>query len=317
MIAEDTTATPIDGHSDSPREVIRHKPPRSAWRLAALGGAIVAGFFIWAYWTTIAGLAGEWDRQPDYSHGYLVVPAALFFLWARRERFPGFKSTLSWPGLVLIAISIAMRYYSARFYFEAIDGWSIMIWAAGVVWLLCGWKVLCWSLPSIAFLFFMVPLPFRVERWMSLPLQGAATKLSCWGLQLLGQPALAQGHTILLGDFTLEVEQACSGLRIFVGIVALAFAYMAVAPRAWLEKAVILLCIVPIALISNASRIITTGLLYQLASADAAKQFSHDAAGWMMIVLSAGLFGLLLLYVKRLVREVELVDVGAIVRKEE
>ena len=98
-----------------------------------------------------------------------------------------------------------------------------------------------WSLPSIAFLWFMVPLPFRVERWLSLPLQGAATKLSCWILQALGQPALAEGHVILLGDNRLEVEQACSGLRIFVGIVALAFAYAILMRRQWWEKALLLL----------------------------------------------------------------------------
>lgn len=95
-----------------------------------------------------------------------------------------------------------------------------------MVWFLSGANVLWWSLPSIVFLWFMVPLPYGMERWLSLPLQRVATELSCWVLHCLGQPALAEGNTILLNDFQLEVEQACSGLRIFVGIMALAFVYL-------------------------------------------------------------------------------------------
>lgn len=94
---------------------------------------------------------------------------------------------------------------------DAIDGWSILFWVAGVVWLLGGWRVLRWRLPSVVFLWFMIPLPFRAEGLLSLPLQGIATKLSCWTLHTLGQLALAEGNAIRINDFPLEVAQACSG----------------------------------------------------------------------------------------------------------
>ncbi len=288
-------------------------------------GLVLAAAFAWAYWPTLVSLVGAWNREPDYSHGFFVAPLAVYFLWARRDRYPGsarhaerdeYIAGPAWLGLLLVAASVAVRVYGAHFYLDALDGWSILLWVAGVVWLLGGWKVMWWAAPSIAFLWFMVPLPFRVERWLSLPLQGAATKLSCWILQALGQPALAEGHTIILGQNQLEVEQACSGLRIFVGIVALAFAYAIVMRRAWWEKALLLLSAVPIALLANAARIVSTGLLYQYVSGEAAKKFSHDAAGWVMILFAAGLFGLVLLYLSRLVREVELVGVGDVVRRQ-
>jgi len=282
----------------------------------ALGGLVVAGAFVWAYWPTLVSLVAAWNREPDYSHGFFVAPLAAYFLWVRRDRFPGIAGGLSWLGLGLVAAGVAARAFGAHFYLEAIDGWSIMLWVGGVVWFFGGWRVLWWSAPSIVFLWFMVPLPFRMERWLSLPLQGAATKLSCWILQALGQPALAEGHVIFLGDYRLEIEQACSGLRIFVGIVALAFAYVIITRRTWWEKALLLLSAVPIALLANAARIVATGLLYQFVSGEAAKQFSHDGAGWVMIVFAAGLFGLVLWYLCSLVREVELIEVGDAVRRE-
>ena len=288
-------------------------------------GLVLAATFVWAYWPTLVNLVAAWNREPDYSHGFFVVPLALYFLWARRDRYPGRRSESAtaeaeslpaWLGLALVAVSVGVRAIGAHYYLDALDGWSIMFWVAGVVWLLGGWRLTCWAAPSIVFLWFMVPLPFRCERWLSLPLQGIATKLSCWILQALGQPALPEGHTIILGNNQLEIEQACSGLRIFVGIVALAFAFAIVTRRAWWEKALLLLSAIPVALLANAVRIVATGLLFQYMSDNAARKFSHDAAGWVMILFAAGLFGLVLLYMSRLVREVEWVAVSDVVRRQ-
>jgi exosortase len=202
------------------------------------------------------------------------------------------------------------------FFLGAIDAWSMLLWIAGVIWFFWGARVFWWSLPAVAFLWFMVPLPWRAERWLSLPLQTVATKISCWGLQCLGQPALAEGHTILLNTAHLEVEQACSGLRVFMGITALACAYLAIVRQTWWERAILLASVVPVALAANAARIVATGLFYRYTSDETAKRFSHDAAGWAMIVVAAGLFALVLLYLKHLFRPVEPVEIGDVLRRE-
>lgn len=281
-------------------------------RLVAGSLVIVAG--IYAYWPTLMDMVRAWEREPDYSHGYLVLPASLFFLWTRRKSRPAAQAPGWIIGLSLVAISLAIRLFAAVYYFESIDGWSMLLWLAGVVALLFGNGVLRWALPSIAFLVFMVPLPFRIEGMLSLPLQRIATKASCWTLQLLGQPAISEGNTILMGDHRLEVEQACSGLRLFVSISALAFAYLVLVKRTWWEKALLLISVVPIAIVANAARIVATGLLYEYASSDAAKKFSHDFAGWAMIPLAAGLFGFVLWYLSKLFREQEQLKLSEVVR---
>jgi exosortase/archaeosortase family protein len=101
-----------------------------------------------------------------------------------------------------------------------------------------------------------------------------------------------------------------------MGIVALAFAYVAIVRRPWWEKAVLLASVVPIALVANATRVVITGLLYQYVSGEAGQKFTHDAAGWVMILFAAGLFALVLWYLGKLVREVEVVEVDSVVRRE-
>ena len=300
---------------------VTNKPPEQPlaatdinWPRWVAGAVLVAAAFVWAYWPTIGRLVRAWEEQPDYSHGYLVVPVAVWFLWTRRESFPSFASRFAWAGLLIVALSIAMRYAGALVYLDAVDAWSMLLWVAGMAWFLGGWNLLRWSAPSIAFLWFMIPLPFRVERWLSLPLQSVATKISCWSLQCLGQPALSEGHTILLGEHHLEVEEACSGLRIFVGIAALAFAYLVLVRRTWWEKLLLVASILPIALIANATRIVMTGLLFQYTTGELAHRFSHDFSGWAMIPFAAFLFAAFLWYLGKLVREVEPLDVRAALR---
>ena len=274
---------------------------------------IIGPLFMWAYWPTLLELVEAWDKLPDNSHGYLVAPIALLFLWVRRDRFPTKIGSARWLGVLLIVASLGVRYMGAMYYLGSVDGWSMMVWVAGVVLLLGGHRVLIWAAPSIIFLAFMIPLPYSAERMFSLPLQKVATLISCWTLQFLGQPAIAQGNTIILGQHHLEVAQACCGLRIFMGIFALAFAYLVIVRCPWWQKLLLALSTVPIALIANATRIVVTGLLYQLVSGDAAQHFSHDMAGWVMIPFAALLFALVLWFLHNTVQEVEVLDVRSLI----
>lgn len=278
-------------------------------------GCLALAVGAWAYLPTLKEIVTAWEREPDYSHGYIVVPMAMFFLWFQRKTFPGVcDDGWLWGGL-LVLVSVSLRVLAGTYFIETVDAWSMLLWLAGCVAILFGWPVLRWSGTSIAFLIFMIPLPFRAEGMLSLPLQRIATKISCLGLQVLGQPAIAEGNTILVGDHQLEVAQACSGLRLFVSILALAFAYLMLVRRAWWEKLLLLASVIPIAIIANSTRIIATGLLYEFVSSDAAKHFSHDFAGWAMIPFAALLFWLVLWYLAKLFQEHEQIGVENLVRR--
>jgi exosortase len=251
---------------------------------------------VWSYWPTLSETVSTWDREPDYSHGFLVAPIAIAFLWLRRREFPvGSLRGSNW-GWLLLGLALVVRIAASLVYIEAVDGWTIPLWLGGVVLLFGGWPVLKWCGPSLAFLWFMFPIPYAAERFLSQPLQRTATWMSTTALQMLGQPAIAEGNVIILGDHTLEVEQACSGLRIFVGIFALAFAYVLFARKTWWENVLLLLSAVPIALVANSTRIVATALLQQYVSSDASKQFTHDFSGWVMIPLAAAMFYVLVVF---------------------
>ena len=231
-----------------------------------------------------------WETQPDYSHGYLVIPIAMGFLWTRRSTFPLASIQPSLWGAGLLLLATVLRVFAGLYYLLPLDGWTLPLTIAGVVCLLYGRAVLWWSLPAIVFLWFMIPIPYSAERWLSVPLQSIATTLSTAFLVFLGQPAIAEGNVLLLGDHRLFVEEACSGMRIFFGIFALAFAFVLFSRWSWWQKGLVLCAVLPVAIAANVTRIVVTGLLYQWVSTTAGQRFSHDLAGYVVIPFAALIF---------------------------
>lgn len=276
------------------------------------GGALLLAAFVWSYAPTLASLFQTWSNQPDYSHGFFVLPLAVFFLWLRKDRMP-FDQPMkpSYMAIGLLVFALALRLAGVLLYIAPLDALTIPIWLAGSIWLLCGWRWMLWTAPVVGFLFFMAPLPYSIESQLSFPLQNLATNVSAWMLQVVGQPAITNGNVIVLNGNQLYVEEACSGLRMFLGITALAAAYCIVMRRPWWEKAIVVVSVLPIAVIANSLRIAGTGLCYEYFGEETSKKLIHDMAGFFVIFVAAAMMGALVWYLKKIFVEVESVEVGA------
>lgn len=243
----------------------------------------------WSYWPAITDMASRWSQDPRYSHGYLVVPFALYLLWARR---PGSVDLSPMPivGLVLIALGAGLRLVGVRFFFNWFEYVSLIPTLVGVGLLFTGWRSLRWTLPPILFLVFMMPLPYRAENALGAPLQRIASTSSTYLLQTVGLPAFAEGNIIHLNEYRIGVVDACNGLGMMFTFLGFAVAAVLLVRRNWYETALILLSAVPIAVIANVTRITATGILYQYAGDKSAQVFYHDLAGWLMMPLALAIF---------------------------
>ncbi len=192
-------------------------------------------------------------------------------------------------GLILLTAGISLRLFGSCYYYVWLEPISIVPSVAGLVLLIGGSGAWKWAWPSVLFLSFMVPLPYRVDTALAGPLQRLATVVSTFLMQVIGLPALAEGNTILVNDHTLGIVEACSGLRMLVVFFALSTAVVMVIQRPWLDKLIVLMSSIPIALFCNVIRILVTGILFEATSSEWAHAFFHDAAGWMMMLLALAL----------------------------
>jgi exosortase len=275
--------------------LIRHRT-----LLISLG---LGGLLLWAYWSTLAGVVDRWSCA-QYSHGYLVPLFAVVLLWLLRGQIAGETLQPAWWGLGLLVLGGAMHLAGAYYYAEYVEMLSLLPCLAGLSLCVGGWPALKWSLPSIGYLFFMLPLPYRVEMMLGGPLRQIAVTASTYILQTLGLPAVAEGNVILLEEARIGVAEACSGLSMLLTFFALSTGLALVTKRCRVDKIVLVFSALPIALIANLARIVVTAILAETVGARAANVLFHDLAGWFMMPLALGMLAVELALLSKLFTEV-------------
>ncbi|GJL55434.1 MAG: exosortase [Nitrospirales bacterium] len=244
----------------------------------------IIGLLLLLYWDITSALIGDWYNDPDYSHGFLVPFLSLFFVWERWDDIKKTNIQPSWWGIGLLGFGLTMLVIGlvgAELYTQRCSFIAVL---SGLVLLVFGWKIM-WivSLP-LAFLIFMVPLPAIVVNTIAFPLQLFAAKTATFCLFSLGIPVLREGNLIALAGTTLEVAEACSGLRSLLSLLALGTVYGYFSQTViWKRWALVFLSI-PIAIIANAVRVSGTGILAHYWGVEAAEGFYHTFEGWIVFI---------------------------------
>jgi exosortase len=258
--------------------------PRSLWLLAPL--ALCSLALAWTFWPTLAELAYTWNTNQQYGHGWLVPIFAAYLLYHRRDKLNVDAMQANFLGLVLLAAGLGMRLTSTYLFFHSFEQLSLIPAVAGLTLLFGGWAAMRWAWPSLLFLLFMIPLPFSIATALAGPLQSLATVSATFIMQTMGLPAISEGNIILLNEHQIGIVEACSGLRMLVVFFALSTGVVLISNRHWIDRTIIFLSAVPIALLSNLIRITATGILYSMGMGEMANHFFHDIAGWVMMPLA-------------------------------
>jgi len=249
----------------------------------ALIGLLV--FTAVVFWDAIVVLVQRWSSDPDYHHGFLVPLFAGYLLWRRREMIQGKSIVVSWSALIAglgcFLVAAAIRAGSVLYYIRILDPAALVPTFLGVLLVTTGWRGFRWGWPAGVFLVFMLPMPGAVATLLSHPLQRAATLASTFVLQTIGIPCLAEGNVIQLQGGSLEVVQACSGLKMMSLFFAVCVGAAFVMDRPLLDRILVAISAPPIALIANILRISLTGILHELGVSSA--NLDHELSGWLMM----------------------------------
>ena len=248
--------------------------------------AAIAAAAVWLYWGVAPRLVRQWANDDDYTHGFLILPLALYFVWNDRERLARLPIRPSVLGAGVLAIGLAMLLLGTAGAELFLQRSSIIALVAGLVWLILGMPWLKALAFPIAFLLFMVPLPAIVMNAIAFPLQLFAAQTATFCLQAAGIPVLREGNVIALADTTLEVAEACSGIRSLQALLALGAVYGYFTQRSAWKRWALLLLSIPIAIAANALRVSGTGFLAHYFGSEMAQGFYHSFAGWIVFVVA-------------------------------
>lgn len=260
-----------------------------------LGGAALAAaaaLFVGLYTRVFVDLAGVWTADANYSHAPLMLPVIGYLLWTRRAALAAEPLRPGNSGLVLIVASLLVFLLGTagvEFFLMRVSAVGVI---AGAIVFVAGWRWLRLLLFPLSLTGLMIPIPPVLFYQAAFPLQLLATKFGVLSLRLLDIPVLREGNVITLAHTTLEVTEACSGIRSLVSLFALAVLYGYFTDGRPLQTTAVALSSIPIAIVANGLRVAGTGIAAHYIGPAAATGFFHSFSGWLVFMTS---FGLLLL----------------------
>jgi exosortase len=252
--------------------------------LAGLGLVLVG--FVLLYWNVLTKLIHDWGNDDNYSHGFLIVPIALYLAWERRDQLRAAPLNPSGFGLVVIAGSILVLLAGILGSELFLTRISIVGTVVGILLFTGGWERLRVLAFPVAFLLLMIPLPAIIFNQIAFPLQLLASQAGEATLRAAEIPVLREGNILVLANVTLEVAEACSGIRSLISLLTLGivFGYFTDS-RAWV-RILIAASTVPVAIIANAARVAGTGIAAHRFGSAAADGFFHEFSGWVVFAVA-------------------------------
>ena len=248
-----------------------------------LAGALAASFAV-LYGPVLAKLAYDWSINENYSHGFLSPPLAAYLIWERRDRLRRTPRSPSNFGIALVIAStcvLLVGRLGAELFLTRMAMLGTLV--GGVLYIL-GWRHLRLLGFPLAILLLMIPLPAIVFNQIVFPLQLLASRFGGAVVAAAGIPVLREGNVIVLANTTLEVAEACSGIRSLVSLLTLAIVYGYFSDRRAGVRVAIALSAVPVAIVANGFRVAGTGIAAHFYGAAAAEGFFHAFSGWLVFL---------------------------------
>lgn len=244
--------------------------------------ALVATGFYLLYRDVFVELAGAWWTDGNYSHGLLIIPIAAYFAWERRHRFVAAPAKPTTSGLVVIMGSVLVLTAGVLGSELFLTRISILGTLMGVVLYMFGWARFRVMIFPLAFLLLMIPLPAIIFNQIAFPLQLLASRFGEATMRSAEIPVLREGNVLVLAHTTLEVAEACSGIRSLISLLTLGIVFGYFSDRRIWVRWLLAALTVPVAIVANGARVAGTGIAAHWFGPAAAEGFFHEFSGWIV-----------------------------------
>ena len=247
---------------------------------------ILPALLLLVYLPVLIDLVSDWYHDANYSHGFLVPLISGYLIWRKRHDLAETEIAASRSGLFLVAAGLlifiignaASEYFTVRF--------SLVVTIFGIVLYQYGRPVVSKIWFALLFLLFMIPIPYVLYFSVAFPLQLLVSKVTAFMLNLIGMTVVRQGNIINLPNQTLEVAEACSGMRSLVSLLALGAIYAYMTQKKAPAKIILFLSTIPIAVVGNISRVFITALIVYTINANVTDEPIHSIMGASVFVVA-------------------------------
>ncbi|MFB3908275.1 MAG: exosortase/archaeosortase family protein [Candidatus Eisenbacteria bacterium] len=253
-------------------------------RLALIAAIVVA------YVPVLFELGRDWLRDPNYHHGILIPLISGYLIWKHKKALNTLSARPAWFGLAGLLISAALLLLGSAASEVFTQRVSLVLLLASLAIYLFGWRHLRLVGFPIAFLLLAIPLPYVIYYGLTAPMQAFAARCALAGLHLVGIPAVNQGNIIHLPEASLEVVEACSGIRSLYAFLAVGALLASSARMSAGWRVALFLTTIPVAIAGNALRVWGSGVQTWLFGPKATQGTLHEIFGLLVFAISLAVF---------------------------
>ncbi len=247
---------------------------------------LTAAILLLVYLPALVDLVSDWATDSNYSHGFLVPIISAYLIWRKRKELAAIEISSSKAGLAIIIAGLilfilgngASEYFTVRI--------SLVVTIFGLALYFFGGPIIKRTWFELLFLVFMVPIPYVIYFSATFPMQLLASKVTVAVLNLIGMPVVRQGNIIHLPEHSLEVAEACSGMRSLVSLLALGAIYAYLTQKRFSAKAILFLSTIPIAVLGNVFRVFVTALIVYTTDMSITEEPIHSIMGASVFVIA-------------------------------
>lgn len=246
---------------------------------------ILFGSFMFAFFPTWKGLVSAWYHSDD-SFGFFIPPVCVFIGWLKRDVLSKLERKPSRLGLGLVIAGLLFYLIGRLGEITTLAALSILPTLAGVILFLWGAAFLKELLFPLFLMLCMIPVPAQIYSAMTIPLQLWVSQASTWLAGLLGVAIYSEGNVITLPHKTLEVVQACSGLRSLTTLLSLSAILGYFLLKSNILRAVLIVSALPISIVVNVIRVLALIVCEYYFGFDLNAGTAHTAFGLVIFLLA-------------------------------
>lgn len=237
------------------------------------------------YFPIIRGLAADWSSNDNYSHGFFIPLISAYMVYTMKGELQKLPVRPKNWGILLLLAGLGQLYIASVGSEFFLQRTSLILVLLGAVLYLWGTPVTSKAIVPILYLLFMVPLPAIIWNKIAFPMQLFSSAITEHVVRLLGIPIFREGNVLHLAQTTLEVVDACSGLRSLTTMFALAAAFAWFSEYANWKKWVLFFSAAPVAIFANMIRLTATAGLASVYGERLPRGFCMNSQGCLLLCL--------------------------------
>ncbi|MDH5570630.1 MAG: VPLPA-CTERM-specific exosortase XrtD [Gammaproteobacteria bacterium] len=257
------------------------------WKESSVFWAVIIVALLMLVFTAYDGLSSMvriWETREEYSHGYLIPFITLFLIWQKYDDLCKQPFIGSWYGVVALFISVVVIVLGIFGAVSTIIQYGFLLAILSIALSMMGWLSFKKIFVPLIILSFMIPLPGFILQGLSSQLQLISSQIGVAVIRLFDISVYLEGNVIDLGNYKLQVVEACSGLNYLFPLMSLSFmaAYFYQA-ELW-KRSIIFISSIPVTILMNSFRIGVIGVLVEHWGQSQAEGFLHDFEGWVIFM---------------------------------